>query len=61
MEVFPPLTFLLGGIEKPLNASYDPKTPHSNRTSKSLSDLSGMSSSQRELLCVHTVVVKTQF
>ena len=50
MEVFPPLNFLLGGIEKPLNTSYDLQTAHCNRTNKSLLDLSGMLSSQRDLL-----------
>lgn len=37
-----PFNFLLGGIEKPLNVSYDPKIPRCNRSNESLLDLLGM-------------------
>lgn len=55
-----PFNFLHGGIEKPLNVSYDPKIPHCNRTNESLLDLLGMLSSQRDSLCT-TVVLKTPY
>lgn len=41
-----PFNFLLGGIEKPLNVSYDPKIPHCNCSNESLLDLLGMLSSR---------------
>lgn len=55
-----PFNFLLGGIEKPLNVSYDPKTPHCNHTNKSLLDLLGMPSSQRDFLST-SFVLKTLY